>query len=116
MPSLAIYPFVAAGVLVNSIYNLQASALFVIGKSRVVTKAYTAHVLILALTTIFFVPKIGIAGYGWAELAACASYLVIHAGLARDLTISYRRLIPWMGAFASCLLVASRFRLTGLVG
>jgi O-antigen/teichoic acid export membrane protein len=116
MPTLAIYPFVAAGVLVNSIYNLQASALFVIGKSRIVTEAYIAHVLILALATIFLVPKIGIAGYGWAELAACASYLVIHAGLAQDLTISYRRLIPWMGAFASCLLVASMVRSTGLLG
>lgn len=107
MPSLAIYPFVAAGVLVNSVYNLQASALFVIGKPRVVTEAYTGHVILLALTTLVLLPRMGIVGYGWAELAACLAYIAIHAGLARSVIISYRRLLPWMGTFAACLFVGS---------
>lgn len=116
MPSLAVYPFVAAGVLVNSIYNLQASALFVIGEARVVTEAYTAHVILLALTTLVLLPRMGIVGYGWAELAACSSYVAIHAGLARTVVISYRRLVPWMGTFAAGLLMSSISRAVGFLG
>ncbi|HTZ95886.1 MAG TPA: oligosaccharide flippase family protein [Terriglobales bacterium] len=115
LPSLAVYPFVAAGVLVNSIYNLQASALFVIGEARVVTEAYTAHVVLLALTTLFLLPRAGIVGYGWAELVACASYGAIHAGLARSVFISYRRLVPWLATFAAVLFVSSISRTVGLL-
>src|SRR5438477_4739244 len=43
MPILLLYPFVAAGVLVNSVYNLQASALFVIGKQWTVMRYCTRH-------------------------------------------------------------------------
>ena len=52
-PSLAVYPFVAAGVLINSIYNLQASALFVVGKQWIVMQSYAAHVGLLAASTLF---------------------------------------------------------------
>lgn len=116
LPSLAVYPFVAAGVLVNSVYNLQASALFVIGKPRLVTEAYTAHVILLAFTTLVLLPRMGIAGYGWAELAACLAYAAIHTGLARTIVISYRRLLPWISAFAAGLFVSSISQAAGLLG
>lgn len=116
MPSLAVYPFIAAGVLVNSVYNLQASALFVIGEPRLVTEAYSIHVILLALTTLVLLPRLGIVGYGWAELAACLAYLPIHAGLARTVAISYRRLLPWMCAFAAGLFVTSISHAAGLYG
>jgi len=106
MPSLVIYPFVAAGVLVNSVYNLQASALFVLGKQWVVMQAYTIHVALLALTTIVLLPRFGIVGYGWAEVIACASYVAIHAGLQRCVAISYRRLVPSLAVFVPCLFLA----------
>jgi PST family polysaccharide transporter len=99
MPSLEIYPFVAAGVLVNSVYNLQASALFVVGKQWIVMHAYTAHVALLAATTLVLLPRLGIVGYGWAELLACGSYFAIHAGLRRCVTISYRKLAPCLAVF-----------------
>jgi O-antigen/teichoic acid export membrane protein len=41
MPSLSVYPFVAAGVLVNSVFNLQASALFVVGRQWTVLSSYS---------------------------------------------------------------------------
>jgi O-antigen/teichoic acid export membrane protein len=105
MPSLAIYPFVAAGVLVNSVYNLQASALFVIGKQWIVMQSYTAHVALLALTTLALLPRFGILGYGWAEVMACSSYFAIHAGLRRSVSISYRQLVPSLAIFMPCLFV-----------
>jgi O-antigen/teichoic acid export membrane protein len=98
-PSLAVYPFVAAGVLVNSVYNLQASALFVIGRQWIVMQAYASHVALLAVGTLLFLPRIGIAGYGWAELLACSAYLLIHKGLGQTVGISYRSLMPWVTTF-----------------
>jgi len=103
LPSLTVYPFIAMGVLVNSVYNLQASALFVIGKQWVVMRSYAAHVAILVAVTLLLLPRLGIAGYGWAELLACVAYFVIHAGLASEVEISYRKLLPWVSTSAACL-------------
>jgi O-antigen/teichoic acid export membrane protein len=104
MPSLIVYPFVAAGVLVNSMYNLQASALFVVGKQWLVMRSYTAHVALLAAGTFFLLPRFGIAGYGWAELLACGAYPILQTG-PKAVPISYRRLTPWLAAFTALLFV-----------
>ncbi|PYX91151.1 MAG: hypothetical protein DMG71_20875, partial [Acidobacteria bacterium] len=103
MPSLQLYPFVAAGVLVNSVFNLQASALFVVGEQWVVLKAYGSHVALLALGTFVLIPRFGLAGYGWADLAACAGYVFLQAGLSRVIGISHRKLLPWVVAFTAPL-------------
>ncbi len=103
LPSLRVYPFVAVGVLVNSIYNLQASALFVLEKQFVVMLAYSFHVATLALGTYLFVPRFGIVGYGWAELAACSAYLLIHGSVGRQFAISYHRIGPLLAFFIALL-------------
>ena len=105
MPALTVYPFVAAGVLINSVYNLQAAALFVMGRQWLVMRSYTAHVLLLGAGTLLLVPHVGIRGYGWSELLACGAYLPLHAGLTPRVTISYRRLTPWVVAFLAILFV-----------
>lgn len=104
MPSLIVYPFIATGVLVNSVYNLQASALFVVGRQWLVMRSYTAHVVLLGAGTFLLLPRLGIAGYGWAELLACGAYPVLQRGL-RNTPISYRRLAPWVAAFGALLFV-----------
>ncbi|MBV8050483.1 MAG: oligosaccharide flippase family protein [Acidobacteriaceae bacterium] len=111
-PSLTLYPFVAAGVLVNSVYNLQASALFVIGRQWLVLQSYSAHLAGLSAATLFLLPRCGIAGYGWAELIACGSYFIIHRGLRREIAISYRQLV---GCMAVCLPILFLFPLVTLV-
>ena len=111
MPSLSVYPFIAAGVLVNSVYNLQASALFVVGKQWVVLRSYAAHVVLLATGTLCFLPCFGIAGYGWAELLACAAYFLIHCGLARSVQMSYRKLTPWVAVFSAGLFMVPSVQL-----
>jgi O-antigen/teichoic acid export membrane protein len=107
MPSLSIYPFVAAGVLINSIYNLQASALFVVGKQWIVMQSYSAHVGLLAASTLLLLPRLGLAGYGWAELMSCSAYAAIHAGTAKVVPISYRRLAPWVTTLIAGLFLLS---------
>ncbi len=107
MPALAVYPFVAAGVLVNSVYNLQASALFVMGRQWLVMCSYAMHVTLLGAGTLLLVPRLGIAGYGWAELLACGAYLQLHAGLAPIAVIGYRRLVPWVVIFLALFFLPS---------
>jgi PST family polysaccharide transporter len=102
-PSILIYPFAAAGVLVNSVYNLQASALFVVGKQWLVMQSYAAHVVLLAATTFLLLPRLGLIGYGWAELVACAAYCLIHFGVAATVPISYKKLRPWVAGFIAAL-------------
>jgi O-antigen/teichoic acid export membrane protein len=106
-PSLSVYPFVAGGVLINSIYNLQASALFVVGKQWIVMQSYVAHVGLLAASTLFLLPRMGIVGYGWAELFSCCAYGGIHAGIAKVVPISYRRLTPWVATLFAGLFLFS---------
>jgi O-antigen/teichoic acid export membrane protein len=103
LPSLALYPFIAAGVLVNSLYNLQASALFVLGRQWVVMRSYALHIALLGAGTFVLLPHLGIAGYGWAELLACAGYWPIHAGLKPFAALSYRRIWPWLVIFLALL-------------
>lgn len=103
LPCLVVYPFVAAGVLVNALYNLQASALFVLGRAWSVTCCCTLHVLLLAAATFWLLPHLGIAGYGWAELLACAPYVVIHRSLRGMAPVAYRKLTPWLAVFLTGL-------------
>lgn len=102
-PTILIYPFAAAGVLVNSVYNLQASALFVMGKQWLVMQSYAAHVVLLATATVILLPRLGLIGYGWAELVACGAYCLIHSGLATTIPISYKKLRPWVAGFVAGL-------------
>jgi O-antigen/teichoic acid export membrane protein len=103
MPSLLVYPFVAAGVLINSVFNLQASALFVMGRQWAVLRSYSIHVALLSGGTFLLVPRFGIVGYGWSELLACASYVLIHISTTQVSALSYRKLLPWMVIFLSLL-------------
>lgn len=103
MPSFAVYPFIAAGVLVNSVYNLQASALFIVGGQWRVFRVYGAHVALLAIATGILVPRVGIIGYGWAELLACVAYLLMQSNPTEQTRISYRKLVPLLGTFIGLL-------------
>jgi len=103
LPSLAVYPFVAAGVLVNSVYNLQASALFVLERQWVVMRCYTAHVVLLGAGTWLLLPRWGILGYGLAELLACCAYYAIHRGVTGILHFSCRKIVLPAAAFTAIL-------------
>lgn len=94
LQSVALFPFVAAGVLVNSVFNLLASALFAIGQEWAVLRAYSFHVLLLAGATCVLLPRVGVVGYGWAELIACTGYIFILSRLDAVAKVSYRRILP----------------------
>jgi O-antigen/teichoic acid export membrane protein len=103
LPSLAVYPFIAVGVLVNSIYNLQASALFVLEQHWTVLRCYAAHVFLLSAGASLLIPHWGIVGYGLAELVACCPYYAIHRGVSGSVHISCRKSAVFAAGFGAIL-------------
>lgn len=93
-PVMDLYPFLALSYLSNAQFNTHSSVLYVLRKNMDVALFHVAHVVLFAVTAWFAVKNIGVLGYGWAEVAALASYLVIHilttrvAGLSPSYTIS----------------------------
>ncbi|MGE5547858.1 MAG: oligosaccharide flippase family protein [Solirubrobacterales bacterium] len=77
-----VFPFLCLAWLVNAAFSLQASALYVLGRNGDVTLFHLTHVAVLAAAAAAAVPSLGLVGYGVAELAAIASYVVL-AWLAR---------------------------------
>jgi PST family polysaccharide transporter len=99
MPMLAVYPFVAAAVLMQAGVNLEASALIVAGKQWAVTRAYTWNVLVLLGASFLLVPRHGISAYGWAEVAACTAFLGIHRNLQKVVAVSFGSVVVWLISF-----------------
>ncbi len=100
---VSVYPLIAIGVLVSSVSNLQASALFVLGKQWTVLLAYACHVVLLTLGTWLLLPKLGLMAYGWGEVIACTGYVLLHLALRTVVSISYRTVLPWLAIFGALL-------------
>lgn len=78
-----VYPFVALGVLVNALFALHSSALYVYRENWAVAWFHLVHVVLLFLAAAVLVPRLRLVGYGWAEVVALISYVVIHSQLSR---------------------------------
>jgi PST family polysaccharide transporter len=105
LPVQFIYPPVAFAVLVNSIFNLQASALFVVGRQWLVLRAFAIHVALLGAGAMFLVPRAGLIGYGIADVVACAAYPWLQIATSKAIGPMPRSHWMWIGAFAAPLLV-----------
>ena len=77
-PVMGIFPFIALGYLVNALFALQSSALYVLRRNWEVALFHFSHIALFAGGAWLLVPRLGLLGYGWAEIIALPSYLVIH--------------------------------------
>lgn len=102
-PALAVYPFIALGVLVNSAHSMQSSVLYVLRQNGSVTVFHLTHVALFAAGAALLVPRVGLIGYGLGEVLALGGYLVLHRRVARLFTFSYADVAPWLIAFAPAL-------------
>ncbi|MGG4034105.1 oligosaccharide flippase family protein [Paenibacillus cisolokensis] len=101
-----IYPFVAFSFLTNALFNLHSSAFYVLRKNLSILFYNSVHVAIFILTAYFLVPVMGIKGYGWAEIAAMASYFITHYMVKREIgKLDYRVAIIWWVSFSLVLFV-----------
>jgi O-antigen/teichoic acid export membrane protein len=82
-PLMLVYPGVAIAFLSSSIFLLQSSALYVRQRTWEVSAFHLANVLLLAGAALLFVPRVGLAGYAFAEVAALASWVVLYTFVRR---------------------------------
>jgi O-antigen/teichoic acid export membrane protein len=82
-PILEIYPFIAVATISNTQFSLHASVLYVKQRNSDVAIFNIVNVFIFAAGLVIFIPLTGLSGYGWAEMAALASYFLLHRFICR---------------------------------
>lgn len=80
---LQVYPFIAAGFLFNALFSLHSSTLYVLRRNLDVAVYHIVHVLLFAGAVVVLAPSAGILSYGFAEVIALLSYVLIHLYLQR---------------------------------
>ena len=104
LPAMDIYPFIAVSVLSNAIFNMHSSALYVLQRTWEVTIFHVVNIAIFAGGAVLLVPRLGLVGFGWADVMTLFSYIIIHVYLAREVgSPDYRLAGMWWGAFAIAL-------------
>jgi O-antigen/teichoic acid export membrane protein len=100
-----VYPFMAFGALVNAVFNMHSSHLYVHGRNLRVAVFHVVHVVIFAGTAWFAAMQFGMIGFGYAEGAAVLGYVMIHRSvLALGLVYpSYSEVVLWLGAYTVLL-------------
>jgi O-antigen/teichoic acid export membrane protein len=87
LPAIQVYPFIAFAYLTNATFNLHSSVLLVLQRNWQVALYHLVHVAAFAALAIVLVPRLGMVGYGWAEMAGFIGYAVLHGYLVRAVGI-----------------------------
>lgn len=82
-PTATLFPWLAAAAIAHAAFAMHGSALLAVGDVRPVLATYAVNVALFAGLSLVLVPRVGLLGYAWAELAALSAYLLLHHGLAR---------------------------------
>jgi O-antigen/teichoic acid export membrane protein len=106
-PALVVFPFIAVSYLTNAMFNLHSSVLYLRHKNFQVTIFHIVHIGLFAGSAILLVPLYGFVGYGWAEIVALLSYIVLHSFLVLQVdSPSYKDAALWFTT-TSCVLAVS---------
>ncbi|HEX6558575.1 MAG TPA: oligosaccharide flippase family protein [Longimicrobiales bacterium] len=101
-----IYPYMGIWILANSVFNLESSALYVLRRNREMAIFHTVQTLLLVIAALLLVPRMGMIGYGFAELVALASYVVLHGYTARYIgALGFARNLALAAAFGAVILI-----------
>ena len=102
-PALQVYSFIALGYMLNALFGVHASVLYVRKRNRAVIDAYGVYVILFAAAAFLLIPRLGLWGYGAAELIALPAYGLLHRSVRKLFDFSYRRAAPWIVAFPPLL-------------
>jgi PST family polysaccharide transporter len=83
LPMLEVFPLISVGYLASSMWMLHSSSLVVLHRNYDIALVNLANVVVLAGAALLLVPRLGAAGYGWAEVATVPTYLLYHFFLVR---------------------------------
>lgn len=102
--AIALFPFVSVGYLVNAVFNMHSSALYVLRKNWDVTVFHMVHVFIFASGAWILVKPLGTIAYGWAEILALVSYILIYRSAAKGIgPLNHTWAVVWSLAFGLAL-------------
>jgi len=73
----SVMALIAAGTLCNATFNLHSSALYALGRPAEVWVFHVVFVLLFVGGAMLCVPRFGVTGYGYAELIAFPSYVLV---------------------------------------
>lgn len=106
LSALSLFPFIAVSILGHAMFKLHASVLYVLERTWSVTAFHLAHLGLFAGTAYLLVGRLGIVGYGLAEIVALAAYGFIHLSMARHVgSPDYRLAMVWAAGFGMSLFV-----------
>jgi O-antigen/teichoic acid export membrane protein len=106
IPVVMVFPFIALGNMTNALFNLHSSALYVLKHNWQVALFHLIHIGLFIGAALLFVPHYGVIGYGFAEIMALLSYIIIHYSLRQEVgTPDYGLPSIWWFAFALALFV-----------
>ena len=102
LPVLLIFPWLAVAAMIDSMFQLQSSALTVFGMNYKQALAQLVRLALLVVFATFFVSRMGGSGYGLAALASLPLFcLLVHIWVrARTAPIYYGRATVWLVAFS----------------
>ena len=95
-----VFPFIALASVMNAVFNMHSSTLYVLKRNRDVAVFHLVHLLLFAGASVALVPIFGVVGYGLGEVVAFGGYAVVHRQLKRLFEVRYRATVPWLLAFA----------------
>jgi O-antigen/teichoic acid export membrane protein len=98
LPILDLYPFIALGYFTNAVFNMHASVLTLLDRNRDIIAFNGAHLLLFAAAAWLLLPRLGMLGYGLAEIAAFPAYaLLIRASRQTIGATGHARTALWWG-------------------
>ncbi|MEM7624864.1 MAG: oligosaccharide flippase family protein [Planctomycetota bacterium] len=119
-PVANLVPLMAIGFMVSAVFGLHTAVLQIYERNWDVAIFNAVMMAVLLGASAVLVPRMGVMGYGWAELMTLPTYLLIHVFLYRQVgTPDYRVALVWTAGLGLLMLHPwlgwSSFAAAGLV-
>lgn len=98
-PVVRVFPYIALGMIFQSVFSMETSVLYVVGRSRSVVPVHVLHLALFAGGAAVCVWRFGVVGFGYGELIALAAYVLLDRKVRDLFAVSYRHALPWVLAF-----------------
>lgn len=82
-PVMDIYPYIALSYLMMTPFNMHSAVLSVLRRNHDLAVCFLFHIALFAGVAYLAVPRYGMIGYGFGELATLPTYFLMHVYLKR---------------------------------
>ncbi|BAS56624.1 oligosaccharide flippase family protein [Leptolyngbya boryana CZ1] len=104
VPVMSVFPLIAFSALWSALFNLHSSVLYVLHRNWQVALFHILHIVLFIGGAWLLVPRLGLMGYGWAEVATLLGYGLIHLYVTQAIgEPDYRMAFLWASAFGLSL-------------